>query len=441
MSLFSSRIRSIAVFIYILLFLLVLNLYFNLNFSWEGITLIVRIYIYIFSFYLVFTFSSVNIDLFENIYRKRFGPSGEQILFLEARVAPLLLIYLIIIVFTLIAGINRPEWPWVQVIEVLNGRYSNLVVYSLFLLFILKLRKDPFVTIPLFLGMCVVYFYLDMAVDSLATGGVLVHLMMIAKFIIFFFFLFVEFFARRNPFKLLVTAIVVSMAAYLLSLGSYWIIHSAAPEHSYRKRESGLQLLRMGFTSPLSELKSDVMRNPDKDFFRTVLSYAREYRMDLDFTDEEWENLLFSDSVDMADLISEHIVHRNIPLSYERVVGFALEKSMRAESGLQNATSFGKIAARYVPGNRSDFRQKIAGSGKEFARWGLTVLGEVANPEDVPFLVEFLASTDSALAEVAYTSLRKITGLDPRGALNRRINDPEVMAAFRDYYLQNRRAR
>lgn len=441
MSLFSSRIRSIAVFVYILLFLLVLNLYFNLNFSWEGITLIVRIYIYIFSFYLVFTFSSINIDLFESMYRERFGTPGEQILFLEARVAPLLLLYFIVIVFTLIAGVNRPEWPWAPIIEVLNGRYSNLVVYSLFLLFILKLRKDPFVTIPLFLGMCVVYFYLDMAVDSLATGGMLVHLMMIVKFIIFFFFLFVEFFARRNPLKLLVTAVVVSMAAYLLSLGSYRLIFSTAPDHSFRKRESGLQLLRMGFTSPLLELKGDVMRNPDKDFFRTVLSYAREYRVDLDFTDEEWESLLFSGSAEMADLISEHIMNRNIPLSYARLVGFALENSTRGEPGLQNATSFSKIAARYVPGNESDFKRKIADSGKEFARWGLAVLGEVAHPEDVPFLVEYLASTDSALAEVAYTSLQKITGLDPRGALNRRLNDPEVMAAFRDYYLQNRRTR
>jgi hypothetical protein len=114
MSLFSSRIKSIAVFVYILLFLLALNLYFNLNFSWEGITLIVRIYIYIFSFYLVFTFSSINIDLFENMYRERFGPPGEQILFLEARVAPLLLLYCIVIVFTLIAGVNRPEWPWLR---------------------------------------------------------------------------------------------------------------------------------------------------------------------------------------------------------------------------------------------------------------------------------------------------------------------------------------
>jgi hypothetical protein len=115
--------------------------------------------------------------------------------------------------------------------------------------------------------MCIVYFYLDMAVDSLATGGVLIHVMMVVKFIIFFFFLFVEFFARRNPFKLLATAVVVSMAAYLLSLGSYWGIFSAAPENSFRKRESGLQLLRMGFTSPLPELKSDVMRNSDRIFF------------------------------------------------------------------------------------------------------------------------------------------------------------------------------
>ncbi|MGV7929484.1 MAG: hypothetical protein AB2L13_11365 [Spirochaetota bacterium] len=440
MSLLSSRLRSIAVFIYVLLFLLALNLYFNMNYSWEGISLIVRIYIFIFSFYLVFTFSSINIDLFENMYRERFGPPGEQILFLEARVAPLLLLYFIIIIFTLIAGVNRPDWPWAPVIEVLNGRYSNLVVYSLFLLFVLKLRRDPFVTIPLFLGMCVFYFYLDMAVDSFATGGAIVHVLMIGKFIIFFFFLFVEFFARRNPLKLLGTAIVVSLFAYLLSLGAYRLIFVSSPDLSYQKRESGLQLLRLGFTSPLADLKTQVMRNPDREFFRTLLLFAREYRVDMEFSEKEWESLLFSGSAEMADLISEHVMNRNLPLSYERLIAFALEKSGRSDSGLQNATSFTRIAARYIPGNEPDFKSRIRSSGKEFARWGLAALGELADVENVPFLVEYLANTDFALAEIAYTSLQKITRLDPRANLNRRINDPEVMAVFRDYYLQNRKA-
>ena len=439
MSLFSSRLRGIAVFVYVLFFLLALNLFFNLNYSWEGLTLIVRIYIYIFSFYLVFTFSSINIDLFEDIYRERFGPPGEQILFLEARVAPLLLIYLVIILFTIIAGVKHPEWPWAQIIEVLNGRYSNLVVYSLFLLFVLKLRKDPFVTIPLFLGMCVVYFYLDMAVDSLAAGRVLVHPMMIVKFIIFFFFLFVEFFARRNPLKLLVTAIIVSMASYLLSIGSYRLIFATAPEHSFRKRESGLQLLSMGFTSPLMELKGDLLRNPNGNYFRAVLTYSREYGIDMDFSDDEWEALLFSGSVEMADLISEQIMNMNVPLRYESLIGFALEKSAHGDPGLQNAANFSKITARHVPGNEDDFRRKIAGSGREFARWGLAVLGDGPDRENIPFLIEYLANTDSSLAEVAYTSLQRITGLDPRSVLNRRMNDPDVMAAFRDYYRQNRR--
>ncbi|RPI95672.1 MAG: hypothetical protein EHM32_05210, partial [Spirochaetales bacterium] len=327
MSLLSTRLRNIAVFIYVLLFLLALNLYFNMNYSWEGITLIVRIYIYIFSFYLVFTFSSINIDLFENMYRERFGPPGEQILFLEARVVPLLIIYLVIIVFTLIAGVHRPEWPWAPRNRGAKRALFNLVVYSLFLLFVLKLRRDPFVTIPLFLGMCVVYFYLDMAVDSLAMGGAIFHILMIGKFIIFFFFLFVEFFARRNPLKLLATAVVISVAAYLLSLAAYRIIFVTSQDLSYQKRESGLQLLRLGFTSPLADLKKQVVQNPDQEFFRTLLLFAREYRVDMDFSEEEWESLLFSGSAGMADLISEHVMNRNLQLSYERLLAFALEKS------------------------------------------------------------------------------------------------------------------
>jgi hypothetical protein len=264
---------------------------------------------------------------------------------------------------------------------------------------------------------------------------------MLGKFVIFLFFLFVEFFARRNPLKLFATAVVVSMAAYLLSLGAYRLIFATSPALSYQKRESGLELLRLGFTSPLADLKKQVMQNPDEEFFRTILLFAREYRVDMEFSEEEWEGLLFSGSVEMADLISERVLNRNLRLSYERLVAFALEKSGHSDSGLQNAASFTRIVARYIPGNETDFKLKIRNSGREFSRWGLLVLGELADVQNVPFLVEYLASTDSALAEIAYTSLQKITGLDPRSSLNRRINDPEVMTAFAEYHLQNHKAR
>jgi hypothetical protein len=441
LSLALPRLKKTAGFFFILAGLLAFNLLFNLFYDWSGITLIVQIYAYVFSFYLVFDFSLINLDEHEEKYRSTYGRAGENYLFLEARVLPLLIIYAVVLLAFLIQEIRSPHWPWSGVMGMLDGKNTNLLVYSLFLLFALKLKRDPFITIPLFLGLSVAYFYLDLLVGSISTGGGLIQAIMILKLVIFYFFLFYEFFARRNPFKLLGTALMVGVTSYALFLGSHMLLFDRSSEEGFVRREAGMYLLRLGFKYPVGELKEQVMRSGDPEYVKEFLSYARRYRVELRYSDEEWESLLFSGTIDTAEMIAAHLKQSPLPVGYAKIVDFAEKRSFLIGSHLENAPHFTRLAARYVKGNEADLERRMRTGNPRFARWGVSLAGESRSPLFIPFLLEHLTGTDTAMAQAAYDALTHITGLDPRETMNLKINDPEVVTVFKDFYVRMRTGR
>lgn len=439
MTLLTIRLKRVSVFIYILLVLIAFTILFNLYSRWEGISLIVRVYIYVFSFYLIFNFSTANLDRYESRYQVRFGKWAEEVLFFEVRVLPFILIYCIIILFAMADGVRREEWPWSVLMNLLSGGYVNLMVYALFLLFVLKLKKDPFFTIPIFLALCVLYFYLDLLIDSVLSGGLALQLMLLLKFVIFFFFIFVEFFVRRRLYKLFSTAAVVSLVFYVFYIGSYKNVFNATTPGSYPNTVSGLHLLRLGFSSPVVQLQEHLKASPDIGVLRSLIVYSKANRVKLLYADSEWEKLMFHGGIEMADMVAEYLHNENIKISYRGIIKFAESVSEAPDAQLENWSNFIKIAAKNIKGNERDFRARLGSGNKKFIQWCIAVAGETSSLEYVPVLLEYLTSIDINLSETAYISLTRITGLDPREKLNRRKNDPAVLMAFKEYYLHNRR--
>lgn len=434
-----SRFKMMSTFTFILVFLLVINLYFNLHYSWYGISLVVRAYIYMYCFYLIFNFTSINIDLYEKSYKDKFFLKGEQLLFIEARILPIIIIYFIIIIFNLTEDAGQSNWPWNSILSILDGKNSELMVYALFLLFVIKLKKDPFFTIPIFLGLCIFYFYLNMAIYSTFKSAISIHLMMILKFVIFFFFLFYEFFRRRNPLKLLTTAVIVSIISHSLFISAFMLIFKVSPKFSYRKKESGIQLLKVGFKYPVYKLRDIFIKNPDPAFFKLLLHYAREYNAAIEYSKKEWEDLFVSGSIEMADILSGYLLDKNIPLSCGTIMLYAQKASVEPESRLSNASNFIKLASRCLPGDETDFKKRLKDSNKRFVQWALAVMGEQKNISNIPMLLEYLTDIDEDLSMTAYFSLVKITGLNPKEKLNKKINDIDVIIVFKDHFLQHRK--
>ncbi len=442
MTIIFSQLKKISTFIYILVFLLGFNLFFNLNYDWYGISLIVRVYLFVFSFYLIFNYSSLDIERLGEIYFNRFGRWGELLLFLETRAAPFIFIYIVTIVFTLIDYVRFPHWPWNPVLSILNGRYSNLIIYSIFLLLILKTRKGPGWKIVIFLGSSVAYFFIDKVLHSLFPMGASVSVIKVIKFHVLFFLMLLEFYSYKRVYlKAFVVSLAGALTAFAFIMSVYYSIYRFSGGHVYPQKEAGLVLLNCGFRGPLKNLERLVVRHQDPGLFSQLLVYVKRYNYEFGYSAGDWERLLFSGRVSMADTVAGYILDKEIFLSYDKIVTFAQSKSADPREKIENASDFILLAAQYLKGNEGDLKARIASSNRSFQLWGIAVLGEQRNTDSVPFLLEFLPGMDLTLAESAYESLKKITNLDPAARLNSRINDPEVLWQFKEFYLRTRRVK
>jgi len=435
MSLLLIKLREISTFIYIFIFLLLFNLFFNLNFEWYGISLIVKTYLFVFSFYLIFNFASPELDDFKTQYMNKYGKKGKSLFFLQTKVFPFLLIYLSIILFSLIDYLRLPNWPWHIIFSLFKGKHSNLVIYSLFLLLILKLKKEPIITIPLFLAVCTLYFFIDKIIYTTPINGITISTIKITKLFIIFFLFFKE--SIYKIFRSFVYSLILSFFIFFSVVGFFSAVYGFFPENTFQKNKSGLILMRFGLSYPLPELQDLVLKNSDFHLFNKLQSAVKKYNMRIDYRNDEWITLLFSGSTKMADLISANILDKNITLSYEKIIKFAENKSQITYEHLEKASYFIKISSRYIKGNEVDFFPRVRNNNKTFKLWAMTVLAEQKGIKSIPLLLEFLTDIDMSLSQTAYMALMEITGLNPQKKLNIEINDPETIITFKEYFLRH----
>ena len=434
MTLLFSKLREISVFIYTLILLLIFNLYFNLNYSWYGVSLILRVYLFVLSFYLIFIFASLDILELKNQYREKFGGKGYLILFLETRIAPFLLIYLFLILFTIIDYIRIQDWPWNPVLSLLNGRYSNTIIYSWLLLIILRLKKKLSITIPLFISILFIYGALDKVIYSVLDSGIAISGIKFFKILIFLFFLIIEFF--NNIPKCTIISLILTLCIFFSNVSIFSVIFKYSEAQSFQSKESGLYLLRMGYTYPLGKLTNLVFKSKDYDLLGKLLSISDRYNIEIKYSKNEWDHLLFSGSVENADVISGYILNKNFDFSYEKIISFAEQQSKNELSSLENATNFILLSSRYFIGHENDFLDRIKKANKKFKLWGMRILAENKSIESIPLLITFTTDIDETIANNSYNALKIITAMDPAATLDKNKNDPDIIEIFKKYYLK-----
>jgi len=439
MSVVYEQLKKISTFLYVLIFLFLFNVIFNLNYDWYGISFIVRSYLFIFSFYLIYNFSEINAAPLKEHFAQRYGRKGAFLLFLQIRVLPFAIIYAITIVFILIDYVRLSQWPIRPLLSLIDGRYSNILIYSLLLLLILKIKRGPAVTIPLFLIFSVMYFFVDKFMYSYFESGIVISIFKLLKFILFLFFLLYEFFyVREKIVGIVLSAFSVGTVLFsVIILMVVWIF-STVPALSYQNLESSMMLLKLGFSFPLDDLKRHVLVSPNVKLFKELLEYSSRYGVELEYDYGEWEAMLFSESLAMTDTVSKHILDKNIPLKYERIVSYAEKESMVPDSKVHEAVHFVALASRYIEGHEHDLIDRLQRGNDDFKLWGMAVLAQQRRIESIPVLLEYLTDININLSEGAYRALHKISGLDPKEHLNTKITDPAVYITFKDFYIQNR---
>ncbi len=439
MSVIALQLKRISAFVYVLLLLLAFNLAFNIWFEWYGVSLIVRVYLFVFAFYLIFNYASFGNERIRKLYSSRFGRHGDIVLFFELGVVPYLVIYGITVAFTFIDYLRLPNWPWNPLLSLLNGRYSNLVIYSLILFLVLKIRRGPGVKIAVFVGISILYFFLDKLLYSLFPFGPGVIVIKVLKFVVIFFFLLYEFFEERSKLALAATAVGAAIAVVFSVIGVYALVFRYSPPLSYQKKESGILLLQVGYNNTAGALRRIIVERNDLDLFQRVSDAGGEGL--LVFDRRQWENLILAGPIKTADTIARHAEGKEVELSYERIISYVERESKKPDCEMGSASYFNRLAARSLGGHEEEFQRFTTGPDKRMKLWGMSVMGERGDVRFVPFLIDYLTDIDSNVRDAAYEALRKITGLDPADTENIARNDPDVLLKFKEHFLRNRRGR
>ncbi len=432
MDMLSEHFKKISTFFSLLILLYIVAVFSNLFFQWEGISIIVRVYLFIFSFQLVFIFSQIDLDLYRDIYRERYGKSGEYLLFFHTRILPLLVIYASIVIFTFIFYLKNEDWPMRPFLNVFTGRFSNIIIYSLILMIILKIEKSLKVTIPLFLSIGVGYFILYSIVYTLYPDGSPTSILKILNFAIVIFSLFFEFFYKRiHLLKLLFMTIILSLVFHFMVVGIYYSFSRFSKTGSYSQVESSLFLLKMGYSFPLKKLTEVVGRQSDSTHIPEILYFSEKYNVDIKLSRDEWSRLFEDGDLAMSRSLSNYFLKNKIKVSFESINRLAKKYSVISGRKFVNAESIIAYAAKYYPEERERFLSQFEKGNIFYKKWVLKIIKKAGDIKSVPWLVEKLTDIDRDISIRAYQVLKKITGEDPAGELKVRGNNPAVIVFFR----------
>jgi hypothetical protein len=119
-------------------------------------------------------------------------------------------------------------------------------------------------------------------------------------------------------------------------------------------------------------------------------------------------------------------------------MSYAERRSIDSGEALLNSVFYTRYTSRYCEKNIDDIIERYKTGNRYFKIWLIRVTAESKCLSSIPFLVSLLTDIDPVLSQEAYTSLTKITGLDPARDSNDRINSPPVILKFSKFYRDSR---
>lgn len=421
-------------FLIILIPLFIVNAIFNLRYDWGGISVIARVYIMVLSFYIIFIFSQINVDDYRDEYNDRYGWRGRYYLFAVLRLFPFIFIYSLTIIFTLINYINTPDWPVEPVYRLLDGRYSNTVIYALILFVVLKQKKRPGISIPLFICCSMLYFGADKILYSLFDPGPGVSLIKLTKF---FIFNFVLVYGYSKSHWRLSESVILSLIAGIISYSAviilFTILFFISPPGSSSLAISGEIIMKSGFVFPLDELKKIIPDKGTQNDTQIIFQFIEKYGKETGYTPDEWEKIIQRNRIENNEFIFSHLNRKNIKLSFEMLKKYASTQLSVSQTNLDILNQFPEYFGSYYGDNKSDFYD-LYKSGNDNMK--LLILKSLAYTDDIDainFLIDGLTSVEKKRSQTAYYSLSHIMGKDPAAFFKKEIYDLDIVLYFRDF--------
>ncbi|MBP7902303.1 MAG: hypothetical protein KA015_05760 [Spirochaetes bacterium] len=429
-------LKKIFPFLAVLALLLGLSAAFNTFFSWKGIFVILRVYLYSLSFLLIYNaHTSQKSDFLEN-YQINIGiKRGYLIYSFESKILPYAIIYVFVILFGLVSFVDVSSNFNITLLKFFEGKYTNLMMYCLFLSLLLRFQHSFIQATAIFIISLIAFFWADYWFQNNVDEGIHYSIYKFAKLNIFFFFVLWD--NRSSKMKIIKYFSAALAVSTLVFGGSIFFIRATYQYSSdiYVKNEAGIILVRMGYSEPLHFLSHNAYTQKNTAALLNLNRFFAAYNKTFPLTDKEWENIIFSGSIQNAENAAYLINHWNKKIDYALLVDFALKASSGEEDSLDGLKEYTILTSKMIEGNESYLREKISASGKNFTLWGIQVLGLSQNKDNILFLVKYLPNIDKAVSIVAYSALKNITGKDPAKERNQNINSAEVIKEFKDIYL------
>lgn len=412
---------------------------YNMIFSWQGISLILRVYLYSLSFLLIFNAHSSKKSNYLDQYRISYGKRKGYILYsLESRVLPYALIYLLVILFGLSSFHGSQNKMISILLNFLEGKYTNLMMYCLFLSLILRFQKNFISSIIFFLTALFLFYWLDYWFQRNIDINIHYSIYKNIKLVLFFFFVLWDEteIIRLKTLKNIFVSILLSASVFLMSFFSIYTIFSTAGKNYGIKNESGIILARMGYSEPLYYIARRALSENNAYKLHEIERYFDSYKIKYPISPGEWKKLVFSGSIRNAEISAHFLLKFNIDPGLENLVDFAYKMSSSPESdSLHSIPNYTLLTSKLLNGKDKYLINRISSSGKNFTAWGIQVLGLGKSKESILFLVTYLTNIDRNISNLAYYALRNITGKDPAREANISTNTSDVIKYFKDIYL------
>lgn len=441
MHIIKEELKKINHFLLLLVLLYAVNLIFNMLYDWGGVSVIVRVYIMVLSCYIVYNFSQLDAGELKEIYTKKYGRMGGVYLFFTHRAFPFLFIYLMTVIFALINYMQSAHWPFDITLKLLDGKYSNTVIYALILFIILRLKIRPGISIPVFIAAAIFYFYTDKLLYNLFEPGPGVSVIKLAKFIFFYFLLIYGYSIKAYKiFYSAIGAIFAGTATFALLVLIFYTAFFISPQGGRIHTNSAETLLKYGFNSVFIPYERSIAANNSVNDISDLIRYSEKTGQEISFAPEKWEKFIILSGKRNAERIFCHIYRKKIMLNFTVLSDYAVRLSSVNPDFLSDSFCFKKYFALYYSENSSGFFSLYLAGNIVLREWLIDVLGYVNDYDSISFLINRLTDPDKKISDKAYESLKKVTRLDPAAAGEKEIHDLDVVDSFREY-LDKRRKR
>ena len=402
----------------------------NFSFQWEWVSFIVRIYLFIISFNIVYIFSKDKI-ISNSVDRYSFRE------FFWQRVAPLLLIYLLTIIFTFVDYSVSENFISKATVDLFNGRYSNIIIYSVMLWWILETDKRPRFAVPLFLFMSVIYFAFDKLYYNLVPQYIGTAEIKIAKFAIISFVLHWEFYRGKYSLKKIfrcsaVATVGISVTVFSIVYGIFYFSAKTSPAHLY----SSDMLMGLGVDSVLDSYSQSILLNKDSNtYYKDILYYSEKYDYALSYSINQYSKIYNSVFNEDISFISTYLYSHGIVINKEFVIkSFGKRIDDKTSEDIVNISdSYIYIGSLFKHSEKE--LAKMSRSTWGFKNlWILDVVATLEKKKSVPILIDRLFSYNLRQTYYSYNLLSKILGVDPARELKLPKNSLEVLDIFKSKF-------